>query len=159
MQGRRPTMEDAHFVVNSAKVGDVVGVLDGCGGANASTFCSMAMQRSVGGASSRDDTVRVLETAFESVERLVLEAAEAKRWVDATTGATKGSFHCHLLSSYECFVAITKVSRNTHPLSSRETSRRDDHPEVGPPTRDELLKPRSMGTPGETRERASGKRV
>ena len=45
--------------------------------------------------------------------------------------ATKGCFDV-TFSALECFVAITKVSRNTHPLSSRETLRRDDHPEVGP---------------------------
>ena len=32
----------------------------------------------------------------------------------------------------------------------RGTLKRDDHPEVGSQTRDELLKPLSMGTPGET---------
>lgn len=37
---RRKTMEDAHFILEGAACGDVLGVLDGCGGANASNFCA-----------------------------------------------------------------------------------------------------------------------
>ena len=86
MQGRRPSMEDAHFVLNGAKIGDVLGVLDGCGGANASTFCSDAMQRYLVAEQplATEATVPLFE-AFDAVERDCMAAATERKWVDATT--------------------------------------------------------------------------
>ena len=79
-------MEDAHFVLNGAKIGDVLGVLDGCGGANASTFCSDAMQRYLVAEQplATEATVPLFE-AFDAVERDCMAAATERKWVDATT--------------------------------------------------------------------------
>ena len=85
MQGRRPTMEDAHFVLNGAKIGDVLGVLDGCGGANASNFCSVAMQRALVAVGPTRDASEVLADTFAVVEDALQAEAASKKWVDATT--------------------------------------------------------------------------
>ena len=61
-------MEDAHFVLNGAKIGDVLGVLDGCGGANASNFCSVAMQRALVAVGPTRDASEVLADTFAVVE-------------------------------------------------------------------------------------------
>ena len=77
-------MEDAHFVLRDGPYGDVLGVLDGCGGANASNFASMAFQRALAPPCELEPG-KALEGAFDKVERLVIQAATAKNWADATT--------------------------------------------------------------------------
>jgi len=84
MQGKRKTMEDAKFELRSVAVGDVVGVLDGCGGSNAANQAKGSFERSLA-AAAPGDALGTLTACFERAERSVLAKAQSNKWVDATT--------------------------------------------------------------------------
>ena len=67
MQGKRKTMEDAKFELRSVAVGDVVGVLDGCGGSNAANQAKGSFERSLA-AATPGDALGTLTACFERAE-------------------------------------------------------------------------------------------
>jgi len=83
MQGRRKSMEDAHVTAPKAPLGDVLGILDGCGGSNASTCCAAEFAKALGAATG--DPAKALAAAFARVEAKCLADATANKWLDATT--------------------------------------------------------------------------